>query len=136
MNDITGPRFDAIPDGCPDLGIPSCLTCPLPQCRYDMESKQAAMLLRDRPVADLLAGGRSAEDVAAALGISRRSVYRAKRRIAAAGGTAQTSTPERARRCEGNTRQVCPDSTLRAEAVSRPATGQETRVTAKGRTRG
>lgn len=24
-------------DGCPDLGIPACLSCPLARCRYEME---------------------------------------------------------------------------------------------------
>ncbi len=27
--------------GCPDLGIPSCLSCPLPACRLDLSPKQA-----------------------------------------------------------------------------------------------
>ena len=101
MNDITGPRFDAIPDGCPDLGIPSCLTCPLARCRYDMGFKAAATLMRDRSAAALLAGGMAITDVASALGLSRRSVYRTMRRMGQDGGTAQTSRFQRAGRCEG-----------------------------------
>lgn len=81
VNDITGPRFESVPDGCPDLGIPSCLACPLPRCRYDMGPNAAETWLRLRRVADALAGGSSTHAIAAAEGLSVRAVYRLRARL-------------------------------------------------------
>lgn len=63
-------------EGCPDLGIPSCLACMLPFCRYEMAPGLARRWLRVETLAAHLAAGRTMEDAAALMGISRRSAYR------------------------------------------------------------
>ncbi len=81
-------RCDALPEhtdytdtGC-DLA-PSCLSCPLPRCRYDTPGGLAAMLrsTRDAAIADAVRRRRlPIDDVAQMFGLSRRSVFRALRR--------------------------------------------------------
>ena len=58
---------------------PTCLACPLPACRYDAPAPGSP---RDRSrerageAASLHGEGRSINEIAAMLGISRRSVFR------------------------------------------------------------
>jgi hypothetical protein len=82
-------RCDALPEHTDyaDTGCeiaPSCLNCPLPKCRYDMPGGLAAMLRSTRDVAIADAVRRRQlpiDDVAAMFGLSRRSVFRALRRV-------------------------------------------------------
>lgn len=55
---------------------PSCLTCSLPVCRYDAAPKVARAMFRWQQIAPLLAEGLTADEVAARLDISRRTVFR------------------------------------------------------------
>lgn len=71
--------------GCPDLGIPACLGCPLPTCRYDLPPKRAGALVRWARLRALLATGLSVEAAADAIGVSRRTVFRLKRHARADG---------------------------------------------------
>ena len=66
-------------EGCPDLGIPTCLDCPLPACRYDLPPKRAGALLRESKLRVLLAEGLTADEAALRMGVSRRTVFRLKR---------------------------------------------------------
>ena len=78
------PRSDALPEytdyndvGC-DL-YPSCLSCPLPRCRYEEPGGAAAMLRTGRDASILRLAGRgdvTVEELAAMFGISRRTVFR------------------------------------------------------------
>lgn len=63
-------------DGCSIA--PSCLSCPLPACRYDLPAKQAGALLRAAWVRGLMRRGLTTDEIAAELNTSRRSVYRLK----------------------------------------------------------
>lgn len=58
-----------------------CLTCPLVRCRYDERGGIASIRRREvgREAARLREEGKTVDEVAAALGISRRSVHRAGR---------------------------------------------------------
>jgi hypothetical protein len=77
-------RCDALPEftdysdsGC-DL-YPSCLSCPLPRCRYDDPGGAAAMLRtgRNAAIARLASrDGLTVEELARAFGVSRRTVFR------------------------------------------------------------
>ena len=65
--------------GCPDGVHPSCLKCPLDVCRFEGGREPANVTLareRAEAVAKATAKGAMPDDVAAELGISRRSVYR------------------------------------------------------------
>ena len=64
-------------DGC-EIS-PHCLQCPLPACRYDMPPKRAGALLREAQLRSLLASGLTADEAAAKMGVSRRTVFRLKR---------------------------------------------------------
>ena len=71
--------YTIVPDtGCPDLNIPSCLSCPLPKCRYDVEGGARAILNseRDRAIVRLHDSGDSVDQLAADFNVSRRSVFR------------------------------------------------------------
>lgn len=72
-------------DGC-EIS-PRCLECPLPACRYDMPPKRAGALLREAELHRLLAAGLSADQAAATMGVSRRTVFRLKRYSASTGIT-------------------------------------------------
>ena len=61
--------------GC-DL-FPSCLRCPLPACRYDVRVPVQAFSARTSDIRRQHAAGRLPEDLAAAFGVSLRTVYRA-----------------------------------------------------------
>lgn len=64
--------------GCPDLGIPACLRCPLPACRFDLPHKRAKVLLRAARLRELLSQGLSIETVAERMGVSNRTLFRLK----------------------------------------------------------
>ena len=77
-------RNDALPEyseyadnGC-DL-YPSCLSCPLPRCRYDEPGGAAAMLRTGRDASILRMSrleGVTIDDLARAFGVSRRTIFR------------------------------------------------------------
>lgn len=64
--------------GCPDLGIPSCFTCPLPKCRYDAPGGARAMLKpsRDENIVRLHDSGEPIDQLAADFNVSRRAIFR------------------------------------------------------------
>lgn len=80
----TRPRIDALPEytdfsdnGC-DL-FSSCLTCPLPRCRYDEPGGAPAIYreFRDREMRRLAKeDGLTVDDLANRFDISRRTVFR------------------------------------------------------------
>lgn len=61
-------------DGC-DL-FPSCLRCPLPQCRYDKPGRRAGKELRNREMVRLHAEGMGVKELAHGFGVSVRTVQR------------------------------------------------------------
>jgi hypothetical protein len=77
-------RSDALPEytsyadnGC-DL-YPSCLTCPLPKCRYDEPGGASAMLRtgRDASIERLARQeGMNVDTLARQFGVSRRTIFR------------------------------------------------------------
>ena len=76
-------RADALPeftryrdDGC-DVH-PSCLTCPLPRCRYEEPGGLRALLnaYRDEQIVRLKLSGMAVEHLADRFGVSRRTVFR------------------------------------------------------------
>jgi hypothetical protein len=76
-------RRDALADDAHyrDTGCyvaPSCLSCPLPRCRYDVIGGARAILnlARDASIHEAHRGGESAHAIAARLGVSRRTVFR------------------------------------------------------------
>ncbi|HMO54223.1 MAG TPA: helix-turn-helix domain-containing protein [Tepidiformaceae bacterium] len=81
-------RSDALPEytdyrdsGC-DL-YSSCLSCPLPTCRYDVEGGASAILRSGRDANILAAasdGSMSIDELARAFGLSRRTIFRVLRR--------------------------------------------------------
>jgi transcriptional regulator of acetoin/glycerol metabolism len=64
-------------DGC-DLHE-SCLTCPLPACRYEMPPGRARALAQAALLGRLLETGLTMDQAAIELGVSRRTVYRLRR---------------------------------------------------------
>lgn len=80
-------RVDSLPEhttysdtGC-DL-YPSCLTCPLPRCRYDDPGGAASMLRSGRDAAILRVAERdgvSVDSLATMFGLSRRTIFRVLR---------------------------------------------------------
>jgi hypothetical protein len=64
-------------DGCDLHG--HCLTCPLPACRYELPPGRARALAQAAALGRLLAAGRTLEEAAVVLGVSRRTVYRLRR---------------------------------------------------------
>ncbi|MQC19241.1 MAG: HTH domain-containing protein [Chloroflexi bacterium] len=87
-------RSDALPehldyrdDGC-DL-FPSCLSCPLPRCRYDVPGGVRALLNRERDQQIRILredAGLSVDEIADRFQVSRRTIFRA---------LATTGRPER-----------------------------------------
>lgn len=76
-------RSDALPEftryrdsGC-DVH-PSCLTCPLPRCRYEEPGGLRALLnkTRDEQIAAQRATGMPVAELATRFGVSRRTVFR------------------------------------------------------------
>ena len=80
-------RSDALPEytdytdsGC-DL-YPSCLSCPLPKCRYDDPGGAAAMLRTGRDASILRLSderGMTVDRLADMFGLSRRTIFRVLR---------------------------------------------------------
>jgi hypothetical protein len=77
------PRADSLPefthyrdDGC--SVSPSCLTCPLPRCRYEEPGGLRAVLneYRDRQIVELRRRGAPVPELAERFGVSRRTVFR------------------------------------------------------------
>ena len=73
--------------GCPDLGIPRCVSCPLAVCRWDLPPRESARLVRraqrtvkQAEIRRLLAEGLTVEEAGKQMGISRRSAYRLRAR--------------------------------------------------------
>lgn len=64
-------------DGC-DIH-PECLSCPLPACRYEMPPGRARALAQAAALGRLLGLGRTMDEAAGELGVSRRTVYRLRR---------------------------------------------------------
>jgi hypothetical protein len=64
-------------DGC-DI-YDSCLTCPLPACRYEMPPGRARVLAQASTLGALLRQGHTMDQAADLLGVSRRTVYRLRR---------------------------------------------------------
>lgn len=77
-------RIDALPEhtdyvdrGC-DL-YPSCLSCPLPRCRYEEPGGAAAMIRNGRDASILRLAredGMSVDRLAQMFGLSRRTIFR------------------------------------------------------------
>ena len=77
-------RSDALPEyvayadtGC-DL-YPSCLRCPLPQCRYEVSGGATAMLRLGRDASIVSAAkrrGATVDELARMFGLSRRTIFR------------------------------------------------------------
>ena len=76
-------RADALPehtryrdDGC-DVHS-TCLSCPLPRCRYEEPGGLRALLnaYRDEQIVQLRRKGMAVEDLADRFGVSRRTVFR------------------------------------------------------------
>ena len=76
-------RGDSLPEytryqdrGCQDY--PSCLTCPLPCCRYDKLGGVRAIqnVERDQQIRELRDSGSSIEELSGRFRISRRSIFR------------------------------------------------------------
>ena len=61
-----------------------CTDCPLPACRYDLEAGQGRALAICYAVARLARAGRDRDEIAAQLGVSKRTVVRSLRAIALA----------------------------------------------------
>ena len=85
MRDAGEPRVrsDALPEftryrdnGC-DVS-PSCLTCPLPRCRYEEPGGLRALLnkTRDQQIVSQRANGVPVAELATRFGVSRRTVFR------------------------------------------------------------
>ncbi len=77
-------REDALPEhtryqdeGC-DI-YPSCLSCPLPRCRYDAPGGIRALLgaHRDQIIVYMRGQGIGVDELARRFGVSRRTVFRA-----------------------------------------------------------
>lgn len=76
-------RADALPEhlryrdeGCD--AFESCLACPLPRCRYDVQGgiRQLRNRARDPVIVRRYQAGETADEIAEALGLSRRTVFR------------------------------------------------------------
>ena len=109
---VRRPREDALPEhmqyrdeGC-DL-FASCLSCPLPRCRYDEPGGARAMLnrVRDGEIRRLrFEGGLAIDDISARFRVSRRTVFRVLRQ----GRTVRVLT-EGAPGCCEDAVEGCPD---------------------------
>lgn len=78
------PRADSLPEHADyrDTGCdvyPSCLSCPLPRCRYDDPGGAAAQVRRGRDETIVLLATRDLvpiEKLATSFGVSRRTIFR------------------------------------------------------------
>ncbi len=90
------PREDALPehldyrdDGCEVF--PSCLSCPLPRCRYDVPGGARAMLnvTRDSEIRRMREeGDLDVDEIASRFRVSRRTVFRVLTLKRSVGGAA------------------------------------------------
>jgi len=72
-------RYEYLDEGC-DL-FPSCLNCPLPQCRYDEPGRrQKGKELRNMEIIRLHSEGKGIKELARRFGVSKRTVHRVMRR--------------------------------------------------------
>ena len=82
------PGYDPKEDGC--RYSPSCLTCPLPQCKHDMGQGGLARYLKGKAkqerVATIYREDLTAEEAAERFGITVRTVYRMLVRAREVGG--------------------------------------------------
>lgn len=62
--------------GCPDIGIAECLTCPLPQCRFDAPIGQSGQFMRRMVAKSYASHGLKAPAIAALMGMAPRTVHR------------------------------------------------------------
>ena len=80
--DVAPEYFPYRDDGCEVS--PSCLRCPLPQCKYDDPGwlQRARRKKRDKEIMAALRGdGLSVQQVAARFDLSQRTVFRILRRV-------------------------------------------------------
>ena len=68
-------------EGCPDGEFPRCLQCPLIMCKYEAEERATTKVNhRERypEVWGMVRAGLTVKDIAAATGLSKKTVYRVK----------------------------------------------------------
>ena len=67
-------------EGCPDGEFPSCLNCKLIMCKYEAEERAMKKNPRERhpEVWGMVRAGLEVKDIAAATGLSKKTVYRVK----------------------------------------------------------
>ena len=80
-------RIDTLPEGIRyrDVGCsisPSCLNCPLPECRYDEDAAKKVRARRDRRVRALKRNHVPVDEIARQFSVSTRTVYRIAQRTA------------------------------------------------------
>ena len=79
--------YNLDPENYPDTGCsysPSCLSCPLPQCRYDMAPGELQLMLRrwsDQTIARSVFGGLPVDEVATKHGVTVRTIHRVVKRV-------------------------------------------------------
>jgi len=72
-------RYEYLDEGC-DL-FPSCLSCPLPQCRYDEPGRrQKGKELRNLEIVRLYSQGNGIKELSRRYGVSKRTIHRVIRR--------------------------------------------------------
>ena len=87
----SGERRDKYPDNMVGKGnyhdagcsiAPSCLECPLPECRYDARSNTVRVAARDRRIRRSRERGQRCDSLAKRFGLSTRSIHRIVQRKA------------------------------------------------------
>lgn len=71
------PHYNRSEDGC--SASPTCLTCPLPKCRYELAQGQQRVALtqqRDSMIRKVRKKGASIATIAAAASLSERTIHR------------------------------------------------------------
>jgi len=66
--------------GCPDGMLPSCLACPLPRCRFDdykTHPRRSVIRERQQEIRARSDAGAAVDEIVEAMGVSRRTVFRA-----------------------------------------------------------
>ena len=75
--------------------FPSCLSCPLPQCRYDgPQRRQMAKELRNEEVLRLHGEGSTIRELAERYAVSARTIYRIVRRSDGTPDPAPADSPD------------------------------------------
>ncbi len=62
--------------GCPELGIPNCLSCSLIRCRYEMGPGAARRLTDMARLGRLIQTGKTVNEAGVELGFTRRTTLR------------------------------------------------------------